>query len=405
MTRADLLLEKSKTNPDYALNCWAGMGEFIANSKTKFYPAGQVIRVDASSGDWRSSAPLHNSILYVNEEYRVDNKARYPIDWSVMTPDDLEGTLVSVEGVMLPYFTVLPVKWSASFTPENDFIPFEEADEGEAEVNISDSELMLCLTDLGMPFLTWDEIEYNRNQIVNLCVKPALDEYWTYFPIIVEDGSQGSYSKGGEFKVPMPANAYSAVPYFVSGVGAGGSGQGGGSPFTFFNETMLWSGGSFFGMGSSRFGRGVYYPNKQTPGFTGQQGRWSSMFDNLAVAQALRNYMRHEKYSIVKEDGVKYVKGFSTIGGALNIKWLCKSPDWDDVKYEHLEPLARPMVKIRTLKAIKAVRDLVKTDTNGALQVEQYLAAAEKLEEKIKPLRDAISTGYALSIMRSGSGQ
>jgi hypothetical protein len=77
--------------------------------------------------------------------------------------------------------------------------------------------------------------------------------------------------------------------------------------------------------------------------------------------------MRQEHYHIIKENGKRYITGFSTIGGLLNVKWLCTSYDWEDVLYEHLEPIARPMVKIKALEAVKAIRDLVKSDTPGQL--------------------------------------
>jgi hypothetical protein len=71
------------------------------------------------------------------------------------------------------------------------------------------------------------------------------------------------------------------------------------------------------------------------------------MYDQNAILQDIRNYYRQEKFQIVKEYGKKYVTGFTTINGQLNIKWLCMSTDWDDINYEYLEPIARPMVAIK----------------------------------------------------------
>jgi len=391
------------------LDTWSALGELKVSKRTKYYQAGTLVRVDCSpAGDGgQSKSPLHNAILYVQENYQVDGRDKFEIDWAAMKPDDIDGMLVSVEGVSLPYFVIMPgIKWNGSFVPDAKFVPFltDEGSTVEAVVNIDDNELMLCLSDLGMPFLTFRELEYNRNEIVNVCVKPAMDRYFTFMPIIREQGNFGQYTSGAPFKIEMPKDAYSAVPYYCSGIG-GGVGGNAGSPFSYFQEQMLWGAGAGYGMGSSRFGKGISYFNKQQPGFTGVVGRWASRMDNNAIAQALKNYMRMEKFHIIKENGKRFVTGFSTIGGQLNILWLCTSRDWDDVKFEHLTDIARPLVKIEALRAINFLRKLVKGDIPGAIEADSFLARADKLEEQVNKLIGSITTGYSLALMRSGGGQ
>jgi hypothetical protein len=231
---------------------------------------------------------LHNCILYCQQEYAVGVNNLQKIDWSVVEPDDVSGMLCAVEGVALPYFVIIPeIKWNGSYHPDPNYLPFQDgALVADESVKIDDTQLMICLTDLGMPWLTWNEVEYSRAQIVNLCVRPALDWYYTYFPIIKEDGTFAQqYASGAPFKIEMPEGAYSAVVYYVAGVGGAGAGGGQMSPFSFFNESLIWGGSSYYGLGSTRYGRGLSYLNKQTPGFTGVQSRYSAMFDNLAIGQ------------------------------------------------------------------------------------------------------------------------
>ena len=61
------------------LNTWYALGELTVNKNTKIYTKGSVVRVDASEGDGLSKAPLHNKIIYIQEDYRVDNKTKCDI--------------------------------------------------------------------------------------------------------------------------------------------------------------------------------------------------------------------------------------------------------------------------------------------------------------------------------------
>jgi len=410
MTRIDWLFlkdeEDEKTGSENILNAWYAMGQITVNNDTKIYSKGSLIRVDASDGSQRSRAPLHNRILFCQEDYVVNGRDKQPINWAIMKPDDLDGLLVAVEGVATPFWVILQAKWNGTFQPDKNFVPFQD-DDGEtveALVNISDEELTLCLADLGVPFVNWHDLEYNRNEIINLCVKPALDRYFTFMPIIKEEGNLGQYSRGGQFKIELPEDAYNAVPYFCSGVG-GGIGNPG-SPFSFFAEQTLWGGGGgLYGTGSSRFGRGVRYFNKQQPGFTGIQGHLATIRDNLAIAQNQVNFLRQEKYHLIKENGKRYITGFSTVSGQLNILFLCASKNWDDVKFEHLTDIARPLVKIEALRAINYLRKLVKGDVPGAIETDAFLQRADKLEEQVNKLIGSITTTYQLAISRSGGGQ
>src|SRR5574344_816831 len=60
------------------LNTWNALGSVTVNNNTKVYTKGSVVRINASKdGSELSKAQLHNNIVYVCEDYRVDNIIRH----------------------------------------------------------------------------------------------------------------------------------------------------------------------------------------------------------------------------------------------------------------------------------------------------------------------------------------
>jgi len=404
------LNNKMKDAHTYLMQCdenelfqtWWSMGQVTVNKDTKFYAKDSVVRVDASDGDWLSKSPLHNNFIYVAHNYVVDNVSRFPIDWSIMQIDDITGQYTAIEGIMVPFFVVLPAKWRANFMPDKNFIPFNNhqitIDNGC--INIDDDELETILTAIGFPFVTFADNELAKNEIIKYCIKPAMQRYFTFRPII-EEQSGIQVSRGAEFMVPYPIDAYACVPYYtVPGSGAGFGGNSG-SPFAFYNEQMMMGGMHAGGIGGGRFGRGVRYRGKQVPGFVGLEWR-NTVVDALAANQGFLNFFRREKCSRKKIDGKLYAYGFSTIGGNLNFKWLKASRNWDDIKFEDLETIARPMARVEVLNNFAMIRSLVKQDIAGQLDPTVLQNRADKLEEQVQGIIKSIGITGQLAIMRGG---
>jgi hypothetical protein len=381
------------------LDTWNSIGGMEVSSKTMMYLKDSIIRI--KTADDRSPYEMKDKIVYVLETYQVDNKIRFPITWETITTDDLEHMYAAQDGVMLPNFMVFKSKWSSSFTPTPDFVPFNE-DDGTVDnggVNISDDELELILADIGFPFLTFQDVEYSKSEITRVCIKPAMQRFFTFFPIIEEQAGSTYGAKGSRFMVEFPPNAYACVPYYTSpgqGMGSGASGN----PFTFYNE-MIQSGFGGFGFGGGGMGKGVRYSGKMQPGFVGMDQK-SAWLDKLAINQGYLNYFRREKYKRKKIDGKLYATGFTTIGGSLNFKWLCMSTDWDDIPFELLEPVARPMAKSAVLQQFGMLRQLVKSDIAGQLDATVLTNSRKEYEEAIKPILNSPAVSSQLAISRGG---
>ena len=387
-------------NDETILNHWWSCGQVIVNKDTKYYSKDAIIRIDASDGDWKSGAPLHNQILYVIHPYQVDNQFKKPLDWSIMHPDDITGEFTALEGVMVPYFAILPAKWRANFMPDKNFLPYSDPEVtiDNGCINIDDDELSTILTAIGFPFVTFMDTEFAKNEIIKYCIKPAMQRYFTFRPIVEEQPGFG-LARGAEFCVEFPIDAYACIPYYTvpGGQGGGGTGQ---SPFAFYNEQMMYGGLGGLGYGG-RFGRGVRYTGKQVPGFVGLDWR-NTLPLQMMANQGFLNFFRREKYSRKKINGKWYAYGFSTIGGALNFKWLKASRNYDEVKFEDLETLMRPMARIEVLNNFGMLRQLVKTDIAGQLDATVLTSRAEKLEQQIDPIIKSVGIAGAFALMRGG---
>jgi hypothetical protein len=390
-----------KVDEEEILQTWAATGGLVATKNTKIYPKGTLFRIDASDGSGVSSAVLHNSILYVIQTYRVNpSQGQFPINWEIMQVDDITGQKTAIEGIQLPFFGILPAKYSPSFTPDNNFLPYQDSEVifDSGGVNITDEELEIILTPIGFPFVTFDDVEYTKDQICKYMIKPALQRYFSYRPILQREPGLVT-TQGGKFSVEFPKNAYACIPYYtVPGGSSMGAGSGG-SPFSFYNEMrmtgMVGSGG--------RFGKGVHYFGKQVPGFVNMEWR-NTMIDQMIANQGFLNFFRREKYDRVRDENGKYwATGFSTIGGNLNFIWLKASLNWDDVKWEDVENIARPMARIQILRNFGMLRGQIKQDVPGKLDEQLFLQRADAIEQKLEPIINSIGITGMYSVER-GSG-
>jgi hypothetical protein len=340
--------------------------------------------------------------MYVIQTYRVDNKNYFPIDWEIMNVDDISGQKAAIEGIQLPYFGILPVKYNVSFVPDNTFLPFQNPNVtyDSGGVNISDIELETILTPLGFPFVTFEDTEYSKDQICKYMIRPAMQRYFSYRPIIERQDGLAT-NQGGQFKVEFPKDAFACIPYYTVPGGSGMGGGASGSPFAMYNEQMMYGGLGGFGVGS-RFGRGIRYYGKQVPGFVGLESR-NARIDAMTANQGFLNYFRREKYDRLRDEQGKYwAVGFSTIGGNLNFIWLKASLNWQDVKWEDVENIARPLARIEVLRNFGMLRSLVKQDIAGQLDANVLMTRADAIEEKVEKLLNSIGMTHLYAIERGG---
>lgn len=341
--------------------------------------------------------PLVGSLVYVTADYHHNN-VNPLVNWEALKYNDLDETIITlVSGVVSPHFKLLLTADQMAALEEveidTSFVPFEnKARTIDSQFLIDDWELQVILSELGVPFIRVDELEYTRDILVNNCVLPAVQLYYTFFPIIKEDAF-GAVGPNQEFKVPYIKDAYSAVAFFTQGTGASMNNVG---AFGFYAQNAI-SGGQYTG----KFGNGLRY-NKQVPGFAGLQ-YMDSYLMNRAAQQGYLNYHRREKIlqRYVDEEGKVWAKGFSTIGGCVNIKWLCWSNNWSDIRFIDLNNV-RKMATSFALRNIGMLRSQVKSDAPNNIDFSLFNQRADSLYDAVYKEWSTSSTNLNLATVRGG---
>ena len=115
----------------------------------------------------------------------------------------------------------------------------------------------------------------------------------------------------------------------------------------------------------------------------------SDMAQTYPMVNTMKNISRREHLSKIKMEDGYHAKGYSTIGGILNIVWLCWSRDWDDTDFEDFDDLlalCQASVKIN----IGSIRGLLKTDSNLPFNAEEMRKEGQQeWKEIIKEWKDS----------------
>lgn len=383
---------------------WNAFGELKATNNTKVFTKDTIFQVT-------EEGPLKDAIVYCKYGYNVDPKNGFDqIDWKTAQKQDVEGQVYFYQGVVSPNFQILltPDEYHQIDTtapiPE-DFIPFTNNNAKTSSISISDQEYMIVAAELGVPFLREEELEYNRDIIIDICIKPAIDQYYAFFPIIIDEAVQGIgpnqeyFVEYHTFPDDPSAVAYKGIPYMTMGAGGGTSAAYGTGAFSFMREqyTSGYMGGSSYG-----FGRGITY-SKPVPGFTGRSNGdfMSAYILGRAAQQGYINYNRREYDRDVFKNNKRYVHGFASTGGALNIHWMCMSTDYARIDYWML-PEVRKLCTANALRNLGALRSLIKPSDNNPIDFSGMQTRADALESKVLERWSKDPTALATAIRRGG---
>jgi hypothetical protein len=396
-----------KAEPIEIKTIWEKAGSLIVNNETLIYTHDTIFQVDPKiffeldeeGNKVYVDSELQGAFLYCNFDYIV-NEDKPPINWLDVTLGTIENTISLYQGVSMPHFTVLLLKEDWKKIKDEpileNYVPYNGNTIEPTVIQIPEDEMEIILSEVSVPFIRLDELEYSWDILCNICIKPALQEYYKFFPII-EDYVYGNLGNNSSFKILLPPFAYNAVAYYTIGAGAAG-GTSPLSPFAYMAQEIM---GGGVPAGGGTFGRGLSY-RKPVPGFTGTtQGMRNAVMDQLAANQGYLNQYRREYVKRIKEKGKMYITGYSTIGGALNIKWLKWSPDWDLVDFEDL-PQVRQLCTAFVLRNLGMLRGLIKSDIPGQIDFEKYLTRADKLDEDVHKLWNTSSTSLKLTPTRGG---
>jgi len=401
MDKTEYLLSIDK---EEVYKTWKALGSLTVDSNVSYYQKDTLFKVNIDGN-------LKDALVWCKYSYVVDRENGFDqIDWENVQPDELDGTIYLMQGVASPNFKV--VQKAADFNSIDDssidltnFVPFNNPHISTSSIKISDEDYRICVSELGIPFLREEEIEYNRDTIIDICIKPAVDMYFSYYPIVIDESlgyKQGEWSaEYHSFKDDPDAIAYKGITYLTNGAGAAGGGWAAlSTPMAFIREMSMSGGG--YGT-NSIFSGGLNY-RKRVPGFTGMSAGEAvqTALIGQAANQAIYNQNRREYDRDIYINGKKYLHGWSTSGGYLNVHWLCTSNNFDRVPFTMKSVYLRRLCTAFALRNIGMLRALVPNEKVNKIDYSLYNTRADAIEEKIFAKWDVDPSRLKFAIMRGG---
>ena len=120
-----------------------------------------------------------------------------------------------------------------------------------------------------------------------------------------------------------------------------------------------------------------------------------------AAQQGYINYNRREYDRDVFKNNKRYVHGYASTGGALNIHWMCMSTDYARIDYWML-PEVRKLCTANALRNLAAIRNLIKPSDNNPIDFSRMDQRADALEQKVLDRWSKDPMALALAIHRGG---
>lgn len=433
MNKLEYLL-KLKKDPKQVYYTWKSLGGMVVTNNTKMYVKDNLFRVT-------EPGPMEGAYVFCIYEYVVNTSKGFdPLDWSSLDVDDVNGLCYFYQGVESPNFRVILTPEEASKIKFNnprpsigsdagsdmdsdsgsdsgsssdyyddevpeDFMPFAPSPADEAasstDIIISDNEYQIIMSELGLPFLTEDEMVYNKDTIVRMCIRPALDRYYSMFPLVIDE-AVGSMGTGKEWKVEyhLFEKNKTAIPYKADAYMTLGSGTSSSSSYsTAFNfmRTEMMGMGAMGSGGGFAWGNGLRY-RKSVPGYVGLENSDAAMM-SMATRQGYINAFRREYSRDIIENNKKYVQGYTSVGGFLNIHWLCM-----DLDYSHIPawdvPMVRKLCTAYALRNVGSLLSMVKDDQNIPFNTDNFLTRSKELEDEVINYWQESSLAQSLAISR-----
>ena len=340
---------------------WAAMGSQLATPGTTIYIKDLLYRVtDPASA-------LNGFVVYCAQEFSAALSG--PINWQLATLEDYNyGEISFTSGIISPNFIVLltAAEFDEIVDPvDSTFIPYKEEELNSSTVVISDIEYKTIMTDLGAPFIRDDELEYTRQEIADFMLKPALEEYFKWFPkvLIVNYPITTSNVIEQEF----PTGAYEVVHVGVTqGITNGSSNI----LLRYFDEVVWTAQSPMLG----------HVGGRKAPRSLGQD--FGSMMMDRAVRQGMINYGTRVHHDVYRKDGKRYLRAYSNKMGTMQVHYAMHTLDWEDVEYAR-RPELRELARAYILRAFGSLRSQAKADIPGAVDYSEWIRRAEDLQTKV----------------------
>jgi len=355
MTKLEIL--KGYT-PAQIRDSYVALGSLQATNAARMYSKDQIYRVA------QPSSALDGYLLFCSEEL-IGIAA-----WDVATLTDYAyGEISFADGIISPNFTLLLTNDEfVSIVPpvDDSFIPFVDAIAASDTVQIPETELYTILTDIGVPFIQMSELEYSPAQINDLMIKPALEEYFKWFPKV--EVQQYAVNTTAVQEWEFPTGAYDVVHIGINqGITQGGSSN---ILLRYFDE-VVWS------AQSPTMG---HVGGRRSP--RTNMGDFGAMMMDRAVRQGMINYSTRVHHTVISRGGKKYVSAYTNKSGSVQVHYAMRTLNWDDVEFAR-KPELRELARSYVLRAFGTLRSQAKSDIPGAVDYSNWVSTANDIKKNV----------------------
>lgn len=342
---------------------WVALGSNVITDTTRTAVRGQIYQVQIPASGF------NNALVFALEDYLASE----PLDWVTASLVDADRGEISFQpngDIISPiYRLILTGTDFLAITAPVDltFVPFLDEFQDTAQVLIPDEELDVILRSVGVPFILYDELEFSRQQIKDLAIRPAFQEYFKWFPKRERYTYPIAYNSVIEEQ--FPTGAYEILHIAVNQGIARGQIR---NPLLRYFDEVIWTANN-----------PSVYASRSTGSPRTQVGDWSSMLMNRAERQALVNYATRVHHHTEWRDGVKYLVAYSNKLGSLEVHYAFESLNWADTEFAR-RPELRKLCEAEILHTLGSLRSQVKTDIPGAMDYRDWVTRADTIRKDVQ---------------------
>lgn len=360
-------------------DAWAALGENVIKTSTKFYNEGMIYRISTDTNDTISNSGLAGYLIYCAEEYM----GRLNWENALLVDEDYGEITFGNDIISSHFYAILSCAEFNSISEDVDesFTPFKELKDEKDTVLIRDSDYRIIMSCLGGPFIRDEELEYTREEVSELAIRPALETMFKWCPKTRAD----TYSVTTDVQnIAMPSDAYGVVGLSLQQYGAANA---------IVNNPILWT-----------MTVAPYLTGGMTGSFMkGGSDRAGELLGRNAANQGLINYKRRVHYEgpYVDRDGSitgtpddKYIRVYSNTQGTFNIWWAIHTLNFDDIEFAQRDN-AFKLCQAKVKQLFGNLRRQTKTDIPGQVDYEYLVKeGVEEEKEVVEVLKKLVKTSW-----------
>jgi len=230
---------------------------------------------------------------------------------------------------------------------------------------ISDQSYNEILMELGYPFVKEEELEFPKETIINMMIWPALQQYYMYFPLQV----QQQISTSGSFELPFPDEETFGITDARINNTFIGSGALTTNPF--LNSLLVNRQAS-----SSRYGSPY--------GYNLEQAKTYERYERQSILEDIRSFKIH-----VDENNRK-VTGYTNVAGRLSITWAKYDYNFEAIPFKWKRDVLK-LSKSYVLRAFGNLRAQLKQEDPDGFDYQNFLDRADNYNLEVMDRWEGIS--------------